>query len=87
MPDLRGRKAVVTGGAMGIGLETCKRLLGEGCNITIWDMNEEAMAEAREVLEPLGGKVFTHSCDVTDKVCVRVPWPPRPRRIWARWIS
>ena len=46
MKYLRGKKAIVAGGAMGFGLATSKRLLQEGCDITIWDMNEAAMAEA-----------------------------------------
>jgi all-trans-retinol dehydrogenase (NAD+) len=68
MKDLRGKKAIVTGGAMGIGLATAKRLVKEGCDVTIWDMNEEAMASAKKEIESLGGgKVFAHKCDVTDK--------------------
>jgi len=66
--DLRGKKAIVTGGAMGFGFATCKRLLQEGCDITIWDMNEAAMAEARDELERMRkGKVFTHTCEVSDR--------------------
>ena len=65
--DLKGRGAVVTGGAMGIGLATSKRLVREGCAVTIWDLNAAALEEAKKELEALGGKVFTHVCDVTDK--------------------
>jgi len=67
MTQLSGKKALVTGGAMGIGLATCKRLVKEGCDVTIWDMNEEAMVDAKKELETLGGKVFAYKCDVTDK--------------------
>jgi all-trans-retinol dehydrogenase (NAD+) len=67
MTQLRGKKALVTGGAMGIGLATCKRLVEEGCDVTIWDMNEEAMADAKKEIEALGGKVFAYKCDVTVK--------------------
>jgi len=66
--DLRGKNAVVTGGAMGIGYATCARLLKEGSNVAIWDMNENALSQAKTELEKLGGgKVFTYQCDVTDK--------------------
>jgi all-trans-retinol dehydrogenase (NAD+) len=65
--DLKGRGAVVTGGAMGIGLATSKRLVREGCAVTIWDLNAAALKEAKRELEALSGKVFTHVCDVTDK--------------------
>lgn len=63
---LNGKKAIVTGGAMGIGFATCKRLILEGCVVTIWDLNEIEMNNAKNELENIGGKVFTHFCDVTD---------------------
>lgn len=65
--NLKGKTAIVTGGAMGIGLATCKRLVKEGCIVTIWDLKEAEMTEAKKELDNLGGKVFTHVCDVTDK--------------------
>jgi all-trans-retinol dehydrogenase (NAD+) len=65
--DLKGKNAVVTGGAMGIGLATCKRLLQEGAVVTIWDLNRPALKKAKEELAVFG-KVFVHPCDVTDKI-------------------
>lgn len=67
---LQSSSAVVTGGAMGIGLATCKRLIKEGVTVTLWDLNSEALNIAKTELEQLGGKVFAHQCDVTDKVRV-----------------
>ncbi|KAB2909998.1 MAG: SDR family oxidoreductase [Ignavibacteriales bacterium] len=66
MKNLKDTTAVVTGGAMGIGLATVKRLLREGAVVTIWDLNPLAIEDARRELEGKG-KVFFHSCDVTDK--------------------
>ncbi len=63
---LKGMNAIVTGGAMGIGLETCKILTTEGAVVTIWDINETEMSNAKSTIENMGGKVFTHVCDVTD---------------------
>ncbi len=63
---LKGKTAVVTGGAMGIGLETSKILVKEGCAVTIWDINENELSKAKELLEKEGGKVFVHLCDVTN---------------------
>ena len=68
--NLKGKTAIVTGGAMGIGLATSKRLINEGCTVTIWDMNETEMGKAKAELENLGGNVFTYKCDVTDKARV-----------------
>jgi len=62
---LAGKTAVVTGGAAGIGLETCRRLLKEGCTVTLWDLDARALARARKDLAAAGGTVFAYPCDVT----------------------
>jgi len=68
MATLKGKKAIVTGGAMGIGLATARLLLKNGCDVTIWDMNEKALASAKKELinMGLGRMVYTGQCDVTD---------------------
>lgn len=65
--DLKAKCAVVTGGAMGIGLATAKRLIKEGCLVTIWDIQPAVLAAAEKELKAMGGKIFAHICDVTDK--------------------
>ena len=62
--DLRGRNAVVTGGAQGIGLAIVQRLLESGAAVAIWD-RDGALAEktADELGHP--GKVISAACDVT----------------------
>lgn len=62
----RNKTAVVTGGAMGIGLATARRLVAEGCTVTLWDLNRKALKEARTELAS-HGTVYAHECDVTDK--------------------
>ena len=64
---LTGKTAVVTGAARGIGLSICSRLVKEGAIVTLWDMDSEALGEARTALGGVSGRVFTHVCDVTDK--------------------
>ncbi len=66
MIELKGKKAIVTGGAMGVGLATCRRLLREGCDVTIWDLNKDEMDKASKELESLGGNVYAYECDVSD---------------------
>ncbi len=68
--DLRSKGAVVTGGAMGIGLATAKRLVREGCAVTLWDLQPKALEEAKTLLAGLRGRVFIHVCDITDKAKV-----------------
>ncbi|MDZ7763054.1 MAG: SDR family NAD(P)-dependent oxidoreductase [Melioribacteraceae bacterium] len=64
---LEGKSAIVTGGAMGIGLATTKRLLKAGCKVNIWDINEEAMNNAKEELNQYSDRLYFHKCDVTNK--------------------
>jgi all-trans-retinol dehydrogenase (NAD+) len=65
--NLNGKTAVVTGGAMGIGLATARRLVREHCVVTLWDLNETALREAAAALRSEGGTVFAHTCDVTNR--------------------
>lgn len=71
MTSIRGKKAIVTGGAMGIGLATAKRLLSEGCDVAIWDVNAGALKNAEKELKSHGqGKIYMYQCDVTDNKAV-----------------
>lgn len=71
MASIKGMKAVVTGGAMGIGLATARRLLGEGCDVTIWDIDATALKGAEKELKGMNsGKVYAYACDVTDSRAV-----------------
>jgi all-trans-retinol dehydrogenase (NAD+) len=63
---LKNTCAIVTGGAMGIGFATAKRLLHEGAIVTIWDLNAKALKEAVRQLSVFG-TVYAYQCDVTNK--------------------
>jgi 3-oxoacyl-[acyl-carrier protein] reductase len=49
--DVRGRTAVVAGGASGIGLEIARRLRASGAKLSIWDARPDALAEAAAALD------------------------------------
>jgi len=46
--DLKGKTAVVTGGAAGIGLAIAQRLAHSGATVTLWDRDARALAEAAQ---------------------------------------
>ena len=52
--DLKGRVAVVTGGAQGIGYATCERLLKSGARVVIWDIDAAKLEAACANLSALG---------------------------------
>ncbi len=66
--DLDGRKAVVTGGAQGIGRAIAERFLASGAQVTIWD-RDRALAET--AVAEIGGAVSLVQVDVTDWDAVR----------------
>ena len=66
--DLKGRRAVVTGAAQGIGLSIAQRLLASGAHVCLWDQDAALLEETCEVLA--GSPVFSQVVDVTDSGAV-----------------
>ena len=62
---LRGRRALVTGGASGIGRATAERLLAEGAAVVIADIAADRVEEAARALAE-SGRVSALVMDVTD---------------------
>ncbi len=52
--DLDGRRAVVTGGARGIGLAIGSRLLSSGAKVVLWDQDQEELARVKGHLSEKG---------------------------------
>ena len=65
--DLDGRRAVVTGGAQGIGRAIAERLLASGAAVTLWDRDPEELESTREALGAGTGGVVV---DVADPASV-----------------
>ena len=67
--DLKGRNAIVTGGAQGIGRAIAERLLASGAAVALWDRDAELLAETtRELADQ--GEVSAAAVDVTDAEAV-----------------
>ena len=52
--NLQGRKAVVTGGASGLGYAIAKLLLQSGANVALWDLRADTLDHAALELVPEG---------------------------------
>ncbi len=69
--SLRGRRAVVTGGARGLGKAIAARLAEAGADLLIGDLDEEqATAAAKELAERHGVRAIGAAMDVTDAAAV-----------------
>jgi NAD(P)-dependent dehydrogenase (short-subunit alcohol dehydrogenase family) len=58
-----GRRAVITGGASGIGLDVATRLAGEGATVCLWDLDQGGLDRATSAL---GGKNFGIKVNIAD---------------------
>ena len=61
--SMRGKRAVITGGAQGIGYAIAEKFLSQGAQITLWDQDEALMAEA---VDTLGEGASGVAVDVTN---------------------
>ena len=68
--DLKNRKAVITGGAQGIGLAIAERLLDSGASVSLWDRDEYLLKETSDSLSSKG-TVQPVAMDVADLESVR----------------
>ena len=66
--DFKGRHAVVTGGATGLGYAIAQRLLASGGSVTLWDRDEQA---AKNAATALGAKASAVTVDVSQHASVQ----------------
>jgi NAD(P)-dependent dehydrogenase (short-subunit alcohol dehydrogenase family) len=72
--ELKGKTAVITGGASGIGLATARQFASSGVNLVLGDIEDEPLQAAVESLRAEGAKVMGVRCDVSQEVevaCLR----------------
>ena len=66
--DFKGRHAVVTGGATGLGFAIAGRLIASGGTVSVWDRDSETAAQA---VKALGAGAHAVTVNVTDEASVR----------------
>jgi 3-oxoacyl-[acyl-carrier protein] reductase len=63
--QFKGKSAVVTGGAQGIGFEIARSFLQAGAKVAIWDYSEAALASASQELSAFKDQLTVSKVDVS----------------------
>ncbi|HYH17964.1 MAG TPA: 2-hydroxycyclohexanecarboxyl-CoA dehydrogenase [Azospirillum sp.] len=70
MRGIRGKVAVVTGGAGGIGTAICRRFGEEGAKVAVFDINKDAAEEVAAGIRGEGGDAHAFAVDLTNQEAV-----------------
>jgi NAD(P)-dependent dehydrogenase (short-subunit alcohol dehydrogenase family) len=65
--DYRGQRAIVTGGARGLGLVLARQLVAAGAKVAICSRTESELETAAGELRRSGGEVLAFTCDVRNR--------------------
>src|SRR6266478_7401286 len=65
--SLKDKRALVTGGASGIGAAICDAFVAKGARVAVVDLNDSA---AKAKAKALGGGARSFACDVSDLASV-----------------
>ncbi len=64
---IKGKVALITGGARSLGKQDCLTLAAEGCKVVVLDMNGEGAAETAKEIGDGGGAARGYAVDITDR--------------------
>ncbi|MDB5410863.1 MAG: hypothetical protein JWL84_5775 [Rhodospirillales bacterium] len=70
MKDIKGKVAVVTGAASGIGLGMARAFASEGMSVALCDIRADKLDEAARQLRELGARTMQIGVDVSDRAAV-----------------
>ncbi|PQV51493.1 NAD(P)-dependent dehydrogenase (short-subunit alcohol dehydrogenase family) [Jejuia pallidilutea] len=65
--DLKGKRAIVTGGGSGIGRAIATTLAIQGAEVHILDLNSNSLDETIKNITKKKGKCYSHICDVSNQ--------------------
>ena len=65
---IKGRVALVTGGARSLGKADCLALAAEGCKVVVLDLNAEGAAETAKEISAKGGVARGYEADITNRL-------------------
>lgn len=65
-----GKNAIVTGGASGIGLATCRRLARDGIGIAVWDIDQAGAERTAAELKSAGARAVGCHVDVSSRALI-----------------
>ena len=64
--NLKGKAALVTGAALGLGRSFARTLAEAGADVAIADINQERLPETEEIIKEVGGKALKILADVSN---------------------
>src|SRR5207249_4816237 len=64
---IKGKVALVTGGARSLGRQDCLTLAAEGCKVVVLDLNGEGAGETAKEISGTGGTARGYAVDITDR--------------------
>lgn len=67
MKNVKGKIALVTGGASGMGKLWAKFLARDGAKLIIWDIQDKVLEKEKEFYKKAGIEAYMYNVDVTDR--------------------
>ncbi len=60
--DLKNKRAVITGGAQGFGLDIAKKFLNLGAKVIIWDIDIKELKKTIKKINPINKEYIPFIC-------------------------